>query len=85
MSNNKLILSTLEDIHYSLKLIQNRVKNINSFEDFLDDEIGIEKLDSISMRLVDLATVNETQKLKNSELKLQIERSDKDETIYTRV
>ena len=52
MSNNKLILSTLEDIHYSLTLIQNRVKNINSFEDFLDDEIGLEKLDSISMRLV---------------------------------
>ena len=54
MSNtqNKMILSTLEDIKYSLELIQNRCKNIKSSDDFLEDEAGIEKLDGISMRLV---------------------------------
>jgi len=52
MHNKALILSTLEDIQYSLKLIQNRVKDINSSDDFLANESGLEKLDSISMRLV---------------------------------
>ena len=52
MHNKALILSTLEDIQYSLKLIQNRVKDINSSDDFLANEVGLEKLDSISMRLV---------------------------------
>ena len=52
MHNKTLILSTLEDIQYSLKLIQNRVKDINSSDDFLANESGLEKLDSISMRLV---------------------------------
>ena len=52
MSNKELILSTLEDIKYSLELIQTRVKNINSSDDFLETENGLEKLDSIAMRLV---------------------------------
>ncbi|MBU3015652.1 DUF86 domain-containing protein [Poseidonibacter lekithochrous] len=52
MSNKELILSTLEDIKYSLELIQTRVKNIKSSDDFLETENGLEKLDSIAMRLV---------------------------------
>jgi len=53
MSNQtEMILSTIDDIIYSLKLIQKRSKNINSSDDFIKDEDGIEKLDSISMRLV---------------------------------
>ncbi len=47
-----MILSTLEDIQYSLELIQKRSKNIHSSDDFLKDDDGLEKLDSISMRLV---------------------------------
>lgn len=47
-----MILSTLEDIKYSLELIQKRAKKINSSDDFLESENGLEKLDSISMRLV---------------------------------
>ena len=48
----EMILSTLEDIKYSLELIQKRAKNINSSDDFLENENVLEKLDSISMRLV---------------------------------
>lgn len=48
----EMILSTLEDIKYSLELIQKRATNINSSDDFLEDENGLEKLDSIAMRLV---------------------------------
>ena len=46
------ILSTLEDIKFSINLIQKRVKNIITSDDFLKDDDGLEKLDSISMRLV---------------------------------
>ena len=53
MSDKELIiLSTLEDIQFSIELIKERFKNIKSSEDFLIDDKGLEKLDSISMRLV---------------------------------
>ena len=51
-NQNKMILSTLEDIKYSLELIKNRCKDINRSDDFLDTDIGLERLDSISMRLI---------------------------------
>ena len=47
-----MLLSTLEDIVYSLQLIQKRFECIESSGDFLADENKLEKLDSISMRLV---------------------------------
>lgn len=47
-----MLLSTLEDIQFSIELIQKRFKNINSSDDFLKDDDSLEKLDSISMRLV---------------------------------
>ena len=52
MFEDKMILSTLEDIKISLELIIKRCVNINSSDDFLDDENGLIKLDSISMRLI---------------------------------
>jgi len=48
----KMILSTLEDIEFSLELILKRFDAIKSSDDFLEDEEGLEKLDGISMRLV---------------------------------
>jgi len=47
-----MVLSTLEDIQFSLELIIKRFMSIKSSDDFLIDENGLEKLDSISMRLV---------------------------------
>ncbi|MFA6628184.1 MAG: HepT-like ribonuclease domain-containing protein [Sulfuricurvum sp.] len=54
MLNDRLLIlrSTLEDIISSLKLIQQRFQNIKTADDFLKDERGLEKLDSISMRLI---------------------------------
>jgi len=49
---DKMLLSTLEDIVYSLQLIEKRFASIKSSDDFLEDENKLEKLDSISMRLV---------------------------------
>ena len=48
----QMVLSTLDDIKYSLELILQRFKAIHSSDDFLADENGLEKLDSISMRLI---------------------------------
>lgn len=47
-----MLLSTLEDIKFSIELIRKRSKNINTSDDFLKNDDGLEKLDSISMRLV---------------------------------
>ncbi len=53
MSDKQLmILSTLEDILFSIELIMKRFEKINSSDDFLANEDGLEKLDGISMRLV---------------------------------
>ncbi len=52
MSNKELILSILDDIVYSIELIQKRFQDIKSSDEFLANESGLEKLDSISMRLI---------------------------------
>jgi uncharacterized protein with HEPN domain len=52
LENTVLILSTLDDILISLKMIQKRFEHISSVDDFLSSEDNIEKLDSISMRLL---------------------------------
>jgi len=53
MSDKQLmILSTLEDIKFSIELIKKRFEQIDSSDDFLANDDGLEKLDSISMRLV---------------------------------
>ena len=47
-----IVVTTLKDILYSIRLIQSRFQAISSSDDFLEDETGLEKLDSISMRLI---------------------------------
>ena len=71
MLDNKeiMILSTLEDIQYSLELIVSRCENINSSDDFLKDEVGLERLDSVSMRLIAIGEgFKNIDKLSNREL-----------------
>jgi len=52
INTRKDVISTLENILLSIELIQNRFTSIKSSDDFLDDELGLEHLDSISMRLI---------------------------------
>lgn len=53
MSDKELmLLSTLEDIRISIALILERFETIETSDDFFDDANGLEKLDSISMRLI---------------------------------
>jgi len=49
---NLIVISTLEDIKFSIELILKRFESIKSSDDFLATDEGLEKLDSISMRLV---------------------------------
>ena len=48
----RMLFSTLEDIRNSIELILERFKSIETSDDFFDDANGLEKLDSISMRLI---------------------------------
>ena len=50
--NKNLIEFTLNEIIFSLELIEDRFKTIKSVDDFIYTKDGLEKLDSISMRLV---------------------------------
>ena len=70
--STKMIISTFEDIIYSLELIKKRCITINSSDDFLEDEDAIERLDSISMRLIAIGEgFKNIDKLSNSELLVQ--------------
>ena len=69
MLNEEMILSTLNDIEYSIKLILKRFEEIENEDDFLKDLQGIEKLDSISMRLIAIGEgFKNIDKLSNKEL-----------------
>lgn len=70
--NNLLVLSTLDDILVSLKMIQKRFKSISSVDDFLTSEDNIERLDSISMRLLAIGeALKNIDKLTNNSLLIQ--------------
>ena len=45
------LLELLEFIHESITLIQKRFSHITCVDDFTDDDIGLEKLDSIILRI----------------------------------
>jgi len=45
------ILELLDYVEQSVILIANRFKPIGKPDDFLKDDVGLEKLDAISMRL----------------------------------
>ena len=45
------LLELLEFIHESISLIQKRFSHIACIDDFIDDDIGLEKLDSIILRI----------------------------------
>jgi hypothetical protein len=48
MYEKELVVSILKNILWSLEQIMKRSQSIQSGKDFLKDDLGIEKLDSIS-------------------------------------
>jgi uncharacterized protein with HEPN domain len=52
MYDKDIVVSILKNIDWSLEQIIKRFQSIQSSEDFLKDDIGLEKLDSICMQLI---------------------------------
>ena len=52
VNTKKDTISTLENIILSIQLIQERFSSIKSSDDFFKNKVGLEHLDSISMRLI---------------------------------
>jgi uncharacterized protein with HEPN domain len=59
MYDQELVLEDLRHIDWSLKQIATRFASVSSCEDFMKDDAGLEKLDSICMQLI---TIGETLK-----------------------
>jgi len=54
MFDKDLIVETIKNIAWSLEQISKRFQAINSSDDFVKDDIGTEKLDSICMQLINI-------------------------------
>ena len=52
MYDKDLVVSILKNILWSLEQIMKRSQSIQSGKDFLKDDLGLEKLDSICMQLI---------------------------------
>jgi uncharacterized protein with HEPN domain len=50
----ELVNNMLEDMLWAINQIQKRFKEIDTPADFLDNDIGLEKLDSICMQLINI-------------------------------
>jgi len=54
MFDKDLIVEPIKNIAWSLEQISKRFQAINSSDDFLKDDVGTEKLDSICMQLINI-------------------------------
>lgn len=69
MYDCELLLELLRKILWSIEQILKRIKPIRSAEDFLKDDAGIEKLDSICMQLIAIGeAIKEIDRITNGKL-----------------
>jgi len=69
MYDKELVISILKNILWSLEQITKRSQSIQSGKDFLKDDLGIEKLDSICMQLINTGeALKEIDKLTEGDL-----------------
>jgi uncharacterized protein with HEPN domain len=52
--DKELVVDILNDIIWSLDQISKRFQGIRSSDDFIKDDLGLEKLDSICMQLINI-------------------------------
>lgn len=52
MYNKKIVIEIIEQILEALKIIKRRAENINSPDDFLNSDNGLDMLDAICMQLI---------------------------------
>ena len=69
MSEKKLVIEILDQIDDALQKIQRRFEGINSPDDFLDSDHGMDMLDAICIQLVAIGeSVKNIDKITNQEL-----------------
>ncbi|OFZ54579.1 MAG: antitoxin [Flavobacteria bacterium RIFCSPLOWO2_12_FULL_35_11] len=69
MYDKKLIVEILQNIAWSLDQIVKRFQTIESSDDFLKDDLGLEKLDSICMQLINIGeALKQIDKLTDAKL-----------------
>lgn len=72
MLDRELLLADLTNIVWALEQISKRFQPIQSSADFLKDDTGLEKLDSICMQLINIGEVlKQIDKLTDSQLLLK--------------
>lgn len=69
MYDKELVISILKNILWSLEQITKRSQSIQSSKDFLKDDLGLEKLDSICMQLINIGeALKQIDKLTDAKL-----------------
>ena len=69
MYDRELVIDILKNINWSLEQVTKRFQIIQSSDDFIKDDIGLEKLDSICMQLINVGeALKQIDKLTNSKL-----------------
>lgn len=69
MYDVELVKDILKNILWSIDQIEKRSKNIKSSDDFLNDDLGLEKLDSICMQLINIGeALKKIDKITNGKL-----------------
>jgi uncharacterized protein with HEPN domain len=69
MSEKKLVIEILQQIDMALQKIHRRFEKINSPDDFLDSEYGMDMLDAICMQLVSIGeSIKNIDKITNQKL-----------------
>ena len=69
MFDRELLVADIKNIIWALKQISTRFQVIKSSDDFLKDDTGLEKLDSICMQLINIGEVlKQIDKLTDSKL-----------------
>ncbi|MBZ0200044.1 MAG: DUF86 domain-containing protein [Ignavibacteriaceae bacterium] len=69
MFDKELVRDILHNLKWAIELIQKRSKYINSFEDFIKDDDGLTKLDSICMQFINIGeSLKEIDKVTTNKL-----------------
>ncbi len=69
MYDKELVVDLLKNIVWSLEQISKRFQTIESSDDFIKDDIGLEKLDSICMQLINIGeALKQVDKLTDAKL-----------------
>jgi len=69
MFDKEIIIEILNNVEWSINLIIKRSSDIHNFEDFLADDEGLTRLDSICMQLINIGeALKEIDKITSNEL-----------------